>query len=231
MTLYRVRYCKDGPARFSSHLDMVRQFDRAARRAGLPVAFSEGFNPHPKFSFAAPLPVGVAGLDEYMDMELTQHIDPAELAMRLDANMQEGYRILDVKEITGRGSSLMALVSRAAYRATATVPPGYGEPELQSAIKDILDSKEIFVTREIKGKTKQVDIRSGIFRLDGGVKGHILEINMELLIGSTGNVRPTEVLEEMYRNGGIPVDPEDFRIQRVSLYAEGATGPVSLWEV
>lgn len=231
MPRYRVKFSKDGPARYSSHLDMVRAFDRSARRADLPVAFSEGFNPHPKFSFAAPLPVGMGGGDEYMDIALTVPLPTDELTARLDASMQEGYRILDAKEIPERTPALMALVSRAAYRATATLPQGYSELELRSAVKDILNLKEIMTVREIKGKTKEIDIRPGLFTLAGGVKGHILEINMELLIGSTGNVRPLEVLSEMYRLGGIPVDPEDFRIRRTTLYADGPAGPVSLWEV
>lgn len=231
MPRYRVKFSKDGPARYSSHLDMVRAFDRSTRRADLPVAFSEGFNPHPKFSFAAPLPVGMGGGDEYMDIALTEPLPPDELTARLDASMQEGYRILDAKEIPERTPALMALVSRAAYRANATLPQGYAEMELRSAVKDILNLKEIMTVREIKGKTKEIDIRPGLFTLAGGVKGHILEINMELLIGSTGNVRPLEVLSEMYRLGGIPVDPEDFRIRRTALYADGPAGPVSLWEV
>ncbi|MEW6066060.1 MAG: TIGR03936 family radical SAM-associated protein [Bacillota bacterium] len=228
---YRVKFSKDGPARYSSHLDMVRFFDRSTRRAGLPVAFSEGFNPHPKFSFAAPLPVGVAGLEEYMDMELKEYLEPAEIARRLESNLPEGYKILDVKEVVDRAPALMSRIARAAYRATATLPAGYSEVELNTAIDHLMDQEEIMITREVKGKRKEVDIRPGIFRLAGGVKGHILEINMELLIGSTGNVRPEEVLLRLSGDGGVPVDPEDFRIRRTALFAEGDTGPISLWEV
>lgn len=230
MPRYRVKFSKDGPARYSSHLDMVRFFDRSTRRAGLPVAFSEGFNPHPKFSFAAPLPVGIAGLEEYMDIELTKTLSLDEVLKRLDPNMPEGYKILDIRELPERGSALMALVARAAYRATANLPAGYSEAELNTVINNLLNTTEIIVTREVKGKRKEVDIRSGIFRLAGGVEEHILEINMELLIGSTGNVRPDEVLLKL-NQGGVPVAPEDYRIRRTALYADGDTGPLSLWEV
>ncbi|AEG59305.1 Protein of unknown function DUF2344 [Desulforamulus ruminis DSM 2154] len=231
MPRYRVKYSKEGPARYSSHLDMVRAFDRSTRRAGLPVAFSEGFNPHPKFSFASPLPVGIGGGDEYMDMELTRAIAPEELAERLEANMQEGYRVIAVKEIPQGSPALMSLISRAAYRATAPLPLDYAQAELSSAVQNILNFKEIMVTREIKGRRKEIDIRPGLFSLTGRIKEHILEINMELLIGSSGNVRPTEILWEMSRSGGIPLLPEDFRVQRTALYANGPSGPVSLWEV
>lgn len=231
MSRYRVKFSKDGPARFSSHLDMVRFFDRSTRRAGLPVAFSEGFNPHPKFSFAAPLPVGIAGKEEYMDMELTANLSPEEVANRLDQNLPEGYQILGVKQIDERAKNLMALLSRAAYRAIAEAPAGYDTVMLQGALDEFMTLENIIVTREIKGKSKEVNLRPGIFKLAGTVAGHILEINMELLIGSTGNVRPEEVLKELFRAGRIPVNPEDFRICRTALYTDGDTGPISLWEV
>lgn len=231
MTRYRLRFSKEGPARYSSHLDMVRFFDRSTRRAGLPVAFSEGFNPHPKFSFAAPLPVGIAGLEEYMDMDLKEHLEPAEVAHRLDPNLPEGYKVLAVKEISQRSPALMSVIARAEYLATATLPADYTQEKLNLALEELLSSQEIIVTREVKGKRKEVDIRPGIFRLAGGVKGHILEINMELLIGSTGNVRPQEVLMLLHQNQGVPVHLEDFRVYRTALFAEGGSGPISLWEV
>ncbi|RYD01755.1 hypothetical protein N752_28275 [Desulforamulus aquiferis] len=225
-----MKFSKDGPARFSSHLDMVRFFDRCTRRAGLPVAFSEGFNPHPKFSFAAPLPVGIGGMAEYLDMELTGYISPLELAEKLGSNMPEGYEILDIRELREKGPALMALLARAEYRATATLPTGYSEPELKTSINNIMNSGALPVIREVKGKVKETDIRGGIFNLTGSVKGHIMEIKMELLIGSQGNVRPNDVLLKLYQDGGVPVKPEEFRIRRVELFADGKTGPISLWE-
>ena len=231
MSRYRVKFSKEGPARFSSHLDMVRFFDRSTRRAGLPVAFSEGFNPHPKFSFAAPLPVGIAGTEEYMDMDLTVSLSPEEIASRLDKNLPDGYQILDVKQIDERAKNLMAILSRAAYRAIAEIPAGYDEAMLQAALAKLMAQDNIIITREVKGKRKEVNLRPGIFKLAGGVTGHILEVNMELLIGSTGNVRPEEVLNELFQAGGIPVHPEDFTIRRTALYTDGDTGPISLWEV
>lgn len=231
MPRYRLKFSKDGPARYSSHLDMVRFFDRSTRRAGLPVAFSEGFNPHPKFSFAAPLPVGVGGLEEYMDMDLKEYMEPAEIAHRLDPNLPEGYKILSVKQVPDHAPALMAQLARAAYRATATLPTGYSEVELNTAIDHLMKLEEITVIREAKGKRKEVNIRPGIFSLTGGVKGHILEVTMELLIGSTGNVRPEEVLSRLSGAGGVPLESEDFRIRRTALFAQGNAGPVPLWEV
>ncbi|HBC91420.1 MAG TPA: hypothetical protein DCZ10_00560, partial [Pelotomaculum sp.] len=69
MPVYRMMYAKEGPARYISHLDLLRTFERAARRAGLPIAFTGGFNPHPKIAFAAPLAVGTAGGAEDADLE------------------------------------------------------------------------------------------------------------------------------------------------------------------
>lgn len=230
MPRFRVKYSKEGPARYSSHLDMVRFFDRSTRRAKLPVAFSEGFNPHPKFSFASPLPVGVAGLEEYLDMDLKEYLEPGEIALKLAPNLPDGYRIIDIKQIDDRAASLMSVVSQAGYRATTQLPAGYSIAELGTAVDELLKQQEIFVTRTAKGKVKEVDIRPGIFSLSGDVQGQTLEINMELLIGSKGNVRPEEILQKLHQYG-VPVDPEDFQVRRTALYAEGVTGPISLWEV
>ncbi|MFA4886471.1 MAG: TIGR03936 family radical SAM-associated protein, partial [Desulfotomaculaceae bacterium] len=87
MFRYRIIYAKEGPARYISHLDLLRVFDRAARRGGLPVAYTQGFNPHPKMSFAAPLSVGTAGEAEFADMELTRDIPVADMESALAGSM------------------------------------------------------------------------------------------------------------------------------------------------
>ena len=103
MAVYRMMYAKVGPARFISHLDLLRTFGRAARRAGLPLAFTQGFNPHPKITFAAPLAVGIAGEAEFADLELTRKIPAPVVARALTGALPEGLSVLEVR--LQRGSS------------------------------------------------------------------------------------------------------------------------------
>ena len=106
-------YEKVGPARFISHLDLLRTFGRAARRAGLPLAFTQGFNPHPKITFAAPLAVGISGEAEFADLELTEKIPAPFVARALSDALPEGLRVLEVRQLKGAGPALMAMVRSA----------------------------------------------------------------------------------------------------------------------
>src|SRR5690242_6019115 len=102
----RIRYAKRGPLRFTSHRDFARAFERAVRRAGVPIAFSQGFTPHPKISYASAAPTGVASETEYLEIGLQATVDADELRLALDAALSPGLDILDVVE--ARGGNLAA---------------------------------------------------------------------------------------------------------------------------
>src|SRR3954467_11812626 len=91
----RIRYAKRGPLRFTSHRDVARAFERALRRAGVPMAFSQGFSPHPKISWIGASPTGVASEAEYVEIQVIERVDPAGLVPRLDAAMPTGLDVLE----------------------------------------------------------------------------------------------------------------------------------------
>ena len=99
-----IRYAKRGPLRFTSHRDFARAFERAMRRAGVPIAFSQGFTPHPKISYASAAPTGVASEAEYLEIGLQARVDPAELRAALDAALSPGLDVLDAVEAPRAGS-------------------------------------------------------------------------------------------------------------------------------
>src|ERR687894_2924200 len=99
----RIRYAKRGPLRFTSHRDFARAFERAVRRAGVPVAFSQGFTPHPKISYASAAPTGVASEAEYLEIGLQAPVDPAELIAAMDASLSPGLDVLDAVVTAGSG--------------------------------------------------------------------------------------------------------------------------------
>src|SRR3954449_8625952 len=99
----RVRYAKRGPLRFTSHRDFARAFERAVRRAGVPIAYSQGFTPHPKISYASAAPTGVASEAEYLEIGLQAEVDPAALRAALDAALSPGLDVLDAVIAAGHG--------------------------------------------------------------------------------------------------------------------------------
>ena len=112
----RIKFTKTGYMKFVGHLDTMRYFQKAIRRAELPVAFSGGYSPHMIMSFAAPLGVGTTSLGEYFDMELTETMPTAEIQQRLNETMVEGVTVCSVRQVEdGKASTAMALVAAADY--------------------------------------------------------------------------------------------------------------------
>ena len=106
MVQIRIKYAKTNSGRFLSHLDLMRAWERSIRRSGLPLAFSQGFNPHPKISFGSALSVGVTSNGEYMDMELTEAVELTQLKERLTQNLPPALMLLDAQEITQKNRSV-----------------------------------------------------------------------------------------------------------------------------
>ena len=108
----RIKFSKRGPSRFLGHLDVMRYFQKAVRRAGIPVAFSAGFRPHMIMSFAAPLGLGIASDGEYFDMELSREMSSRELLCRLNEALNEGFQALSAKKTPeGKKHNAMALTA------------------------------------------------------------------------------------------------------------------------
>lgn len=226
---YRMLYSKKGPARYISHLDLLRSFARAGRRAGLPLAFTQGYNPHPKITFAAPLGVGTAGEAEYADIELIADLPADELQRAFSSVLPEGLRLIEVRSLPEHGPSLMAAVDRAAYRAVVKLNRPFGGQELGNSLFSFLACSEIWVERKQKtGKKKKHDIRPGIFALSGKTEGDTIIIEMELKAGSNGNVRCEEVLESLIKSVELPLNGR-FVLSRTGLFAKSGQEKKSLW--
>lgn len=223
MPLYRFQYSKKGPARYIAHLDLMRVFERAARRAGLPLAFTGGFNPHPKISFAAPLAVGIEGDSEYVEIELTTALPPSELAERLSASMPAGITIKEAHPAPEGEVALMAMVDRATYQVEGGAPSALANLELESAIIDFLALPEIYVERTTKdGRQKRYDIRPGIIFMSGRLKDDIIFWEMELKTGSAGNIRVDEVLSAMRERYPALLKTGGFTVRRTGIKFKNA---------
>lgn len=215
---YRLRLTKAGPAAYLGHLDFARVVAQAARRAGLPLAYSHGFNPRPRLAFAAPLAVGVTSEAEYCDLELEEPVPPGSLAASLNANLPEGITVTAAGLVPGNGPSLMSQADRALYRAT---PPGsvaWPPEALEAAARNLLAAEEVKVVRAGKKGPREVNLRPRIFELSVAHAGGPPALLMVLGVGELGAVRPEEVLEALGRGAGLDLDLPAWDLHRVEVY-------------
>jgi radical SAM-linked protein len=161
----RVQYAKRGRARFASHRDFGRAFERALRRAGIPMAFSSGFSPHPRISYANASPTGAASEAEYLEIGLAAQLDPDLVRDRLNAAMPDGLVIVRVVE-AGTGS----LADRLSASRWLVELGGVDAGELADAVDDLLATESHEVQRMTKNGLRTFDVRSAVLGLvaDGG---------------------------------------------------------------
>lgn len=212
----RIKFTKTGYMKFVGHLDTMRYFQKAIRRAELPVAFSGGYSPHMIMSFAAPLGVGITSLGEYFDMELTETMPTAEIQQRLNETMVEGVTVCSVRQVEdGKASTAMALVAAADYYVSFRDGK---EPSVpwREKFSEFLDQKEIVVTKKTKRSEKTVDIRPFIYKAELLDEG----IFMQLASASSNYIKPELVMDTFMK--WIGEEPKEFAylIERREVYAD-----------
>lgn len=155
MQKLRLRYAKQGRLRFVSHRDVARAMERGLRRAGVPMAHSQGFSPHPKISWAGAAPTGVASVAEYVELQLVDRVDPEVLGTELDAALPCGIDVLEVVE-AGPG----ALTDRLEASKWQISLPGVPVEELRVAVEKLLATDHVEVERMTKNGRRAVDARA-----------------------------------------------------------------------
>lgn len=180
---FRIRFRKTGDLRLVSHHDLMRAFERMLRRADLPFRSTEGFHPHPRMVFALSLPLGVAGLHEVVELELTQQLPPQDVLQRLAAQAPVGLELLSIQRIA---TNLTGRATRAVYRIAV---PADRSGDLPNRCQALLAQTECLVQRT-HPQPKRVDIRP--YLLDLRWTGAGLEI--DLRVTPTGSARADEVL-------------------------------------
>lgn len=215
----RVKFAKEGAMKFIGHLDIMRYFQKALRRAQIPVAFSEGFSPHMIMSFAAPLGVGVTSTGEYFDMELTEKMTSAEMTERLNKTMAEGMKVLSVREVPdGKANVCMALVAAADYLVSFREGKEL-TPDWKEHWDAFLSQDEIRIMRKTKRNVVETDIRPWIYKAE--LRGD--EIYMQLSSGSVHNLKPELVMEAFASYLQCELQPFALMIHRREVYADTGT--------
>jgi radical SAM-linked protein len=156
----RVRYAKRGRLRFLSHRDVARSVERAVRRAGIPVARSHGFSPHPRLSWIGAAPTGAASEAEYLEIGLARPVEPAELAAALDAALPDGLDVLAAVE--AEGTPLADRIDASEWRIEL---PGIPTDDLRAAAAALESADTLVIERVTPSGRRQVDVRAALVRL------------------------------------------------------------------
>lgn len=202
--------------KFIGHLDTMRYFQKAIRRAGLPIAFSEGFSPHMIMSFAAPLGVGTTSSGEYFDMQLTCEMPTGKIKEQLNSAMTEGFEVLSaVKVEDGKASKAMSLVAAADY-LVAFRPGKEFDPDWDVKLYDYMSQDEIPVYKKTKRSEKVVDIKPFIY--DYSIEGAC--IFLKLASSSANYTKPEQVMEGFAAYLGITPQPFAYMVHRQEVYAD-----------
>jgi radical SAM-linked protein len=198
----RITFVKQGALRYTGHLDLHKLWERAARRAELPLAYSQGFHPQPKMNMAAALPLGFSSRCELMDMKLEHDISLSDLPTRLNKTLPSGLQVVAVEQVDEREPALQTQMASAEYEVTLT--EAVDRSELERRIDSVIESKAI--SRERRGKI--YDLRPLLEELKLLSDDKIF-MRLAAREGATG--RPEEVLDVL----GIAF--EGTRIERTRL--------------
>lgn len=199
----RVRYAKRGRMRFASHRDIARAVERAVRRAALPIAYSAGFTPHPKISYAGAAATGVASEAEYLELTLTSPCDVEDVRARLDAALPDGIDVVEVTERGGEPSFAHLEVSR--WLVTL---PGVQRAAAEAAVDEFLAASRVEVERDTKNGVRRMDARSAVLSMELDRRADEAAVDgcetLQMVVRhTTPAVRPDDILAALNRVAGL----------------------------
>ncbi|MDE7332179.1 MAG: TIGR03936 family radical SAM-associated protein [Lachnospiraceae bacterium] len=215
----RIKFSKYGPVRFLGHLDVMRYFQKALRRADIDVAYSEGFSPHQIMSFAAPLSVGHTSSGEYFDIEVNRFTSEEDLREKLQSVMVEGFDILKVQLLPDKEKNAMAGVAAADYLVSFSDKVPLPE-NWKAGLMDFYRQESIPVTKTTKKGQREIDLKEGVYLLE--VRGE--DVYMLVDAGSGSNIKPGFVLETFFEKSGVSLPEYPFRIHRLETYKREENG-------
>jgi radical SAM-linked protein len=216
----RVRFSRDERVKYITHLDLMRLWERALRRAKIDLAYSEGFTPHPRLSLAAPLAVGVTSSAELLDLFLSSRISPLELTRRVSPQLPAGVEVLEVQEVGLRAPSAQSEVRWAEY--CVRLDPSLPDERLREAIDAFLAAESLPWEHQRDKDTRKYDIRALVHNLWLERDGDGPAVGMRLRADSGGSGRPEQVIAAM----GLP---EPVRIHRTKIVLAESSPAHEAW--
>ena len=207
--------------KFIGHLDMMRYFQKAIRRANIDICYSEGFSPHQIMSFAAPLGVGITSDGEYFDIEVNSSLTSKEALDALNSTMVEGVEVTEYVKLPDNAKTAMSLVEAADY--TLSYKEGYNShvnaSEWQEIINKYFHNTDSFnIIKKTKKSEREIDLKPLVYKLEVKEENGKPYFYIMLSTGSTNNIKPELVLESLYNKCGFEYKPEAIQIHRVDVY-------------
>ncbi|MDF2564739.1 MAG: hypothetical protein K0Q53_1134 [Massilibacillus sp.] len=227
MKKFRTEITKGEELRYISHLDYASAIERSIRRTKMPVAFSEGFNPHMKISFASALALGVTSATEYMDVEFKTDVDLDEFCEKIKQQLPPGVQLLQAKPLEGKHQSLMAMIDLATYQIT--IPFAGDISAVEKAVAEYNQAETVMYTRYSpkKGK-KEIEIKQYMSQpVKVTQKNDDIVFDVMIHVTPAGSIKPGEVLKALVDNFAMPIDVTEAFIHRIGLYSGGKT-PIEL---
>ncbi len=220
----RVRYAKRGRLRFTSHRDFSRAFERAVFRARIPMAYSSGFNPHPRISYAGASPTGAASESEFLEIALARKVDPRQVHLALDESLPDGLDVIEVVE--SAGGSLGERLEASQWQIEL---PGVTPEELSAAVAKLLVADTVEVERMTKKGLRTFDVRAAVVSAASATCATHEEscaiLDMVLRHG-TPAVRPDDVLAGLRTVAGLSIPGAALarRLEQGPLGRDGTVG-------
>lgn len=231
MIKIRAKFGRYEKVKFISHLDIMRMFERALRRARLPIEYSSGFNPHPKIVFGLPLSVGMTTESDYVDFQLCEEIKPIDFVKRLNSQLPEDVEVIDAKLFDSK-KNIMALINGASYDVETSFCKDMDQERLAEIIRLFLEKDEIIVSKKSKSKVKDVNIRPLVHKIElkkvyfnfdncDQNLGNDNLVTFSILVnaGIENNLKPELFLEAL--KGLLGSDIKPVNIHRTGLYVRG----------
>lgn len=199
---YRLRltFAKKEQIKYISHLDLALAWERALRRAQIPLAYSQGFNPRPKMQVASGLPLGSTGQAEIIDIIVTEPVLPQDALNRIRLALPEGIALHQVEQIPLKDPTLQQMLRQAEYRVSVEID--ISEATLKKRISALLAAERIIQTRQRRKKEEKFDLRPWLHALTLiSIEDGEAQLSMILTAGQFGNLRPEAVLEALGLTG------------------------------
>ena len=211
----RIKNTKTGVIVFIGHLDMMRYFQKAMRRADIDIAYSQGFNPHQIMSFALPLGVGVYSDGEYLDIEVNSATSSEDMCRRLNEVMVEGVTVESVKLLPDNAGNAMSMVAAADYIITfreGHEPEGFSKEQFL----EFCSQDTIMVTKQTKKNVREIDLKEYMYQVEEREEGIYLLIGA----GSANNIKPDLIFNAYAQYAGIAMDEFALKVKRLDLYGD-----------
>lgn len=223
MIKIRIKFRKWGAMKFIGHLDMMRYFQKAIRRAEIDICYSEGFSPHMIMSFAAPLGVGITSDGEYFDIEVNSTYSSQEAIKRLNETMVEGVEVVGYVELPSNAKTAMSIVNAADY--TLSFKDGYDCIKNALEWKQLIDTyftsvSEFVITKKTKKSEKEVDLKPLVYSFDVLEKNNKPEFLLSVCTGSVDNIKPELVLASLFEKAGLTYNENAVQIHRNEVYTK-----------